>query len=83
MGRVWYYLSENDKMKRLIELNNEEARAHFMKGSSYFNGDLPRYISFEPILADVASVLNGGGLFEIPGNEARSYAKCQLQLHRE
>lgn len=32
-----------------------------MKGSSYFNGDLPRYISFEPILADVASVLKGGG----------------------
>lgn len=32
-----------------------------MKGSSYFNGDLPRYISFEPILNDVAAVLNGGG----------------------
>lgn len=32
-----------------------------MKGTSYFNGDLPRYISFEPVLNDVASVLNGGG----------------------
>jgi len=47
-------------MKRLIDLDNEEARIHFMKGSSYFNGDLPRYISFEPILNDVAAVLNGG-----------------------
>ena len=46
-------------MKRLIDLTNEEARAHFMKGSSYFNGDLPRYISFEPILKGVAAVLNG------------------------
>lgn len=37
-----------------------EKRAHFLKGSSYFNGDMPRYISFEPILADVAHILNGG-----------------------
>ena len=47
-------------MKRLIDISNEEARAHFLKGSSYFNGDLPRYISFEPILSEVASILNGG-----------------------
>ncbi len=47
-------------MKRLVDLSNEEAKAHFLKGSSYFNGDMPRYISFEPMLADVARVLNGG-----------------------
>jgi len=47
-------------MKRLVDLSNEEARAHFLKGSSYFNGDMPRYISFEPILTDVSAVLNGG-----------------------
>lgn len=47
-------------MKRLIDLSNEDARAHFMKGSSYFNGDLPRYLSFEPLLTDVAAVLKGG-----------------------
>lgn len=47
-------------MKRLIDLSNEEARSHFLKGSSYFNGDMPRYISFEPILSDVAAILNGG-----------------------
>lgn len=46
-------------MKRLIDLSNEEARAHFLKGSSYFNGDLPKYISFEPILNDVSAVLKG------------------------
>ena len=46
-------------MKRLIDLSNEEARAHFLKGSSYFNGDLPKYISFEPILNDVFAVLKG------------------------
>jgi hypothetical protein len=47
-------------MKRLVDLSNEEARAHFLKGSSYFNGDLPSYISFEPILGAVANALHGG-----------------------
>jgi RNA-directed DNA polymerase len=47
-------------MKRLVELSNEEARKHFLKESSYFNGDLPSYISFEPILNDVETVLKGG-----------------------
>ena len=46
-------------MKKLIELSNEEARKHFLKGSSYFNADFPSYISFEPILTDVAALLNG------------------------
>ena len=45
-------------MKKLIELSSEEAKKHFLKGSSYFNGDMPSYISFEPILTDVAAVLN-------------------------
>lgn len=46
-------------MKKLIDLSNEEARRHFLKGSSYFNQDMPSYISFEPILTDVAAVLSG------------------------
>lgn len=46
-------------MKRLIDLSNEDARAHFLKGSSYFNGDLPQYISFEPILNAVSAALKG------------------------
>lgn len=47
-------------MKRLVDLSSNEARVHFLKGSSYFNGDLPKYISFEPIINDVSAVLNGG-----------------------
>ncbi len=47
-------------MKKIVELSNEEAKKHFLKGSSYFNGDLPSYLSFVPILTDVAAVLNGG-----------------------
>ena len=47
-------------MKKLVELSNEEAKMYFLKGSSYFNADIPSYISFEPILNDVAAVLKGG-----------------------
>jgi len=47
-------------MKRILDLTNEEAREHFLKGTSYFNGDIPGYISFEPILNDVRDILDGG-----------------------
>jgi Reverse transcriptase (RNA-dependent DNA polymerase) len=47
-------------MKRLMDLSAKEAREHFLKGSSYFNGDFPDYISFEPILKDVSDALSGG-----------------------
>ncbi len=59
-------------MKRLIDLSADEAKLHFLKGSSYFNGDFPDYISFEPILKQVSIVLGGGnyGSFKSknPGN---------------
>jgi hypothetical protein len=46
-------------MKKILDLGPEGAVKYFMKGSSYFNGDLPGYLSFEPILAEVAAVLKG------------------------
>jgi RNA-directed DNA polymerase len=46
-------------MRRLVELSNEEAKQHFLKGSSYFNGDMPSYISFDPILSNVDAFLEG------------------------
>ena len=44
-------------MQRIFELTCEEARAHFLEGCSYFNMDMPPYISFEPILIDVVDAL--------------------------
>lgn len=55
-------------MKRLIDLSSVDAKAHFLKGSSYFNGDLPSYISFEPILKAVSAELNGGGYAQFKSN---------------
>jgi len=46
-------------MKELISLTNNEARNFFLKGSSYFSSNLPEYISFEPVLTEAASQLNG------------------------
>ena len=48
-------------MKRLIDLTNDEAKQHFLKCSSYFNGDLPKYISFQPLITAVSEVMNGSG----------------------
>ena len=48
-------------MKDLLNLTSGEAKSHFLKGSSYFNGDLPSYITFEPILRAVAEVLGNAG----------------------
>lgn len=49
------------KMKRFIDLKNHEAKQHFLKCSSYFNGDLPKYISFQPIITEISKVMNGAG----------------------
>lgn len=46
--------------ERLLDLTANEAKAHFLKGSSYFNGDFPDYISFEPILQRVSDVITDG-----------------------
>lgn len=58
-------------MKKLIELTNEEAKTHFLKGSSYYNGDLPSYISFEPIINNVATTLKNGNYRELKSNNKR------------
>lgn len=51
-------------MKKIVDFSNEEAKTHFLKGSSYYNNDLPPYLSFEPILSDVAAVLSGKNFAE-------------------
>lgn len=70
-------------MTRLIDLSADEARAHFLKGSSYFNGDMPGYISFEPLLGEVASQLNGAGFAQHQKEQSWRFAQRQLQLCRQ
>lgn len=47
-------------MKKVTDLTAKEAKEFFLKGSSYFNTDLPNYISFEPVLNDVRAALGDG-----------------------
>jgi RNA-directed DNA polymerase len=68
------------QMKRLIDLSNEEARAHFLKGSSYFNGDFPKYISFEPILNEVSAVLKGGNYAQFKNADPKELRKVNYNF---
>jgi hypothetical protein len=67
-------------MKRLIELSSDEAKVHFLKCSSYFNGDLPKYISFEPILTAVADVINGGNFAEFKSKSPSDFSGVNYSL---
>jgi hypothetical protein len=58
-------------MTTLIELSNDEAKRHFFKGSSYFNADIPNYISFEPILSAVETVLGGNDFSKYKGKDSK------------
>ncbi|HLP14466.1 MAG TPA: RNA-directed DNA polymerase [Flavobacteriales bacterium] len=42
-------------MKRILELNNLDAKKFFLKEESYFNFDLPKYFAFENLITKVSS----------------------------
>ena len=67
-------------MQKLIDLSNEEAREHFLKCSSYFNGDLPSYISFEPIITAVAKVINGGSFPQSNSKKPSDFDRVNYHL---
>lgn len=67
-------------MKKLIDLNNDEARSHFLKCSSYFNGDLPKYINFEPIISAVSTIMNGRSFSEFKADNPSDYPKVNYSL---
>ena len=46
-------------MKHVFDLSAADAKAHLLKGSSYFRDNFPTYISFQPILDDVAKTMAG------------------------
>ncbi len=46
-------------MRSVLELSGTQAKHHFLKGSSYFNADLPWYLGFDAILKDVEGIVSG------------------------
>lgn len=45
--------------KKITDLNYSEAKAFFLKGSSYFNSDFPEYISFDNLLNKIYLFMDG------------------------
>jgi RNA-directed DNA polymerase len=73
-------VARGEHMTRLVDLSNEEARKFFLKGSSYFNADLPPYISFEPILTGVATVLGGKTYDKICSKNPSTYSDVNYKI---
>lgn len=46
-------------MKTLGQVSSAEAKSYFLKNKSYFNGDLPTYIDFAPLLKNIDKILHG------------------------
>lgn len=46
-------------MKKVIELNHDEAREYFLKEGSYLNFDLPKYFVFESLIQNVSANISG------------------------
>jgi hypothetical protein len=67
-------------MKSLVTVSADEAKKHFLKGSSYFNNDIPDYISFEPILNDVNKVLGGKGYAGFKSKDPKDYPGVNYSL---
>jgi len=67
-------------MKQLVDLSNEEARTYFLKGSSYFNNDMPLYISFESLLTDVATVLDGKNFSEFKSSNPKEFSEVNYSF---
>ena len=49
-------------MKKILELNSQEARKHLLKEESYFNFDLPKYFTFQKLIDKVSDKIEGKNL---------------------
>ena len=68
------------EMKRLIDLSGDDAKVHLLKGSSYFNGDLPSYISFEPILECVTANMGEKSYLEFKSKPPGNFSNVNYSL---
>lgn len=66
--------------KLLQDCSAEEARKHFLKGASYFNSDLPSYLSFEPVLNGVEKVLGGKSYKDFQSSKPSKFEHVNYKL---
>lgn len=63
---------KKNEEKCVLDMTSKEARAFFLKSSSYFSGNLPTYFDFTSILSEVSKIMDGKKLNDVwyrkPGN---------------
>lgn len=63
---------KKNEEKCVLDMTGIEARAFFLKSSSYFSGNLPTYFDFTSILSEVSKIMDGKKLNDVwyrkPGN---------------
>lgn len=67
-------------MKRLIDLNKDDARAFLLKEESYSNIDLPYYFSFNPMLNKLSKKLDGKNLKDFRSDNPRGFDDVNYKL---
>ena len=64
----------------IIKLSGPKARKYFLKGSSYFQDDIPEYLSFEPILKSVSDELGSRSYKDIMKGKPGKYPEVNYSL---
>lgn len=60
-------------MRRIIDLSNSDAKAFFLKGTSYFSLELPPYFEFDALLQKIDNNLINGNLSDYYNNKDRPH----------
>lgn len=67
-------------MRKITDLSNEEAKKYFLKASSYFNNDLPKYLSFEPILDELNKIMHEKSFLEFKASNPNEISDVNYSL---
>jgi hypothetical protein len=67
-------------MLQLIDFSHKEAEEYFLKGSSYFNGDMPTYIKFDPILEQVKQFLKDQDYHPFKQNKPGNFKDVNYEI---
>lgn len=67
-------------MKRILDLNEEEARKFFLKRESYSNIDLPFYFIFQNLLDKISKKLAGKKLSDFRSSTPREFENVNYKL---
>jgi len=69
-------------MKKVIDMNEKEAKEYFLKHSSYFSMSLPEYFDFTDLLKDIDSKINNMGLSSLWSDKPSKYDNVNYKFHQ-